>query len=101
MDFTYIEDLCQGIAKVVENENSKNQIFNMTYGEARSVREMAKMVQEAFPGLKVNYGEKDKLMPERGTLCVDKAKRLIGYAPQYPLQLGYKKYIDWYKTLKS
>jgi len=45
----------------------------------------------------VQYLPKDKLMPERGTLCVDKAKKLIGYAPQYPLEKGIVKYINWYK----
>lgn len=100
LDFTYIDDLCHGIARVIESENSINQIFNLTYGEARSVREMAKLVQESFPGIKVNYGEKEKLMPKRGTLNVDKARRLIGYNPQFPLDKGYRKYVEWYKTMK-
>ena len=36
-------------------------------------------------------------MPERGTLNVDKAKSLIGYSPCNPLEIGYVKYINWYK----
>ncbi len=38
-------------------------------------------------------------MPERGTLSVDKARRIIGYRPQYPLEVGYRKYIQWYRGL--
>jgi nucleoside-diphosphate-sugar epimerase len=38
-------------------------------------------------------------MPERGTLDVDKARRMIGYEPQYPLEKGFPRYIEWYKTL--
>jgi nucleoside-diphosphate-sugar epimerase len=45
----------------------------------------------------VQHLPKDKLVPERGTLCVDKAKELIGYTPQYPLEKGFVKYINWYK----
>ena len=41
--------------------------------------------------------ERDKLMPERGTLSVDKAKKLIGYIPSNPVDIGYVKYINWYK----
>jgi nucleoside-diphosphate-sugar epimerase len=37
-------------------------------------------------------------MPERGTLNIDKAKRLIGYSPKYNLEEGYIKYIQWYKN---
>ena len=37
-------------------------------------------------------------MPNRGTLDNSKAKELIGFAPKYPIEVGYKKYIDWYKN---
>ena len=47
----------------------------------------------------INYMERDALMPERGSLNVDKAKRLIGYKPSYPLEIGFPRYIDWYRQL--
>ncbi|MDO8675163.1 MAG: NAD-dependent epimerase/dehydratase family protein [Candidatus Omnitrophota bacterium] len=97
LDFTYIGDLVQGLVKVIEHEESKGQIFNMTYGQARPIKQMADMIQKHFPKVKVNYLPKDKLMPERGTLCVDKAKKLIGYDPQFPLDKGFVNYIKWYK----
>ena len=34
-------------------------------------------------------------------MSVDKAKRLIGYQPQYPLEKGFPRYIDWYKQLSA
>jgi nucleoside-diphosphate-sugar epimerase len=43
--------------------------------------------------------ERDALMPERGTLSIDKAKQLIGYEPRYPLEIGYRRYIEWYRQL--
>ncbi len=97
LDFTYIEDLSNGIVKILENDSSKNQVFNITYGESRSIKDMIEIIEEHFPGIEVQYLPKDKLMPARGTLCVDKAKKLIGYAPQYPLEKGIVKYINWYK----
>ena len=97
LDFTYIEDLSNGIVKILENESSENQVFNITYGESRSIKDMIEIIEEHFPGIEVQYLPKDKLIPERGTLCVDKAKKLIGYTPQYPLEKGIVKYINWYK----
>jgi nucleoside-diphosphate-sugar epimerase len=38
-------------------------------------------------------------MPERGTLSVEKAKKMIGYNPQNPLEIGFSKYIEWYKSI--
>lgn len=99
IDFTYIDDLVTGIVNVLENEKSKNQVFNMTYGDSRSINQMADIITEHFPDAKIKYLPKDKLTPERGTLCVDKAKQMIGYNPQFPLERGFVEYIKWYKSM--
>jgi nucleoside-diphosphate-sugar epimerase len=99
LDFTYIGDLVQGVTCVIENKESHNQIFNLTYGEGRSIAQMANILNEHFPSAKIKYLPKDILMPDRGTLCVDKAKQLIGYSPQFPLDKGFVKYIEWYKSI--
>lgn len=97
LDFTYIEDLVDGITKCIGNKNAFNQIFNLTYGSACSVAEMAEIVQQHFPKVNLRNVSRDKLMPKRGTLNVDKARDLIGYNPNWPLKKGYQKYIEWYK----
>lgn len=97
LDFTYIGDLCRGVQNVIENSASRNETFNITYGEGRSLANMAEIMKEHFPGLEVNYIPKDDLTPDRGTLSVEKARKLIGYNPQCPLEQGYVDYINWYK----
>lgn len=99
LDFTYVQDVVSGIVNVLENDNSKGQTFNLTYGRSRSIAELAEIIAGHFPGLKVEYQPKDKLMPDRGTLCVDKARRLIGYDPQYPIERGLAEYVGWYKEM--
>ena len=37
-------------------------------------------------------------MPIRGTLSTSKAKKLLGYESQWPIETGYIKYINWYKS---
>lgn len=97
LDFTYVEDLVGGVINVLENENSRGQILNLTYGKSRSLNEMIEILGAHFPGIKINYQPKDSLMPDRGTLCIDKARSLINYNPKNPLEKGYVKYIEWYK----
>jgi len=97
LDFTYIEDFCQGVSKVISRDEARNQIFNMTYGESRSLKELTCVLREEFPDVEIEFREKDKLTPDRGTLSVDKARRLIGYTPEYPIEKGYKEYIRWYR----
>lgn len=99
LDFTFVEDLVSGIIQTIRHPAARNQTFNLTYGESRSLNELAKIVQQEFPHISVQYVARDKLMPFRGTLNVDKAKKLIGYSPSNPIEKGFKKYIQWYKTL--
>lgn len=99
LDFTYIRDVVNGVCCCIERPEARNEIFNLTYGQGRSLNEMAAIVQRHFPGINVRYIPRDSLMPERGTLSVDKAKKLIGYEPSYPLEIGYDLNIQWYKKL--
>jgi nucleoside-diphosphate-sugar epimerase len=101
LDFTYIEDLVQGIVRAVLRPEARNEIFNITYGSARRISEMADLVREAFPGTHLIMNPRDSLMPERGTLSIEKARRLLGYEPQFPLDKGFVRYIQWYKQLKT
>jgi len=99
LDFTYIGDLVNGVCCCIERPEAKNQIFNLTYGQGRSLNEMADIIKSEFPGIQLKHAERDALMPERGTLNVNKAKEMIGYAPQFPLDVGYRRYIEWYRGL--
>jgi len=97
LDFTYIDDFVHGVMCAIQSPAAINDTFNITYGSSRSLNDMLAILREHFPAVPVNYQPKDKLMPDRGTLSVDKARRLIGYDPQNPLELGFPKYINWYK----
>ena len=97
LDFTYIEDLIAGIGLCCEKESAKNQIFNLTYGHSRKISELTEILKQEFPEIKIFYKEKEKFMPERGTLDVSKAKKLLGYNPLNTIESGYVKYISWYK----
>jgi nucleoside-diphosphate-sugar epimerase len=99
LDFTYIDDLVDGILLVLQNPNAYNQIFNLTYGQSRSIAELLAVIKRFFPAARVESVERDRLMPIRGTLSIEKAKTLLGYTPQNPIEVGFPKYIAWYREL--
>ncbi len=99
LDFTYIRDLTHGIICVIENEKAKGEIFNLTYGEGRPLSELVQIVSKNVPDVRINYLPKDRLTPVRGTLSVKKAEELIGYRPSYPVEKGYRSYVQWYKAI--
>jgi nucleoside-diphosphate-sugar epimerase len=97
LDFTYIQDLIQGVLLSIIKPEAINEVFNITYGDGRELKNLAEIVQEHFPGIMLSHKQRDGLMPERGTLSIEKAKQLLGYEPRYPLEKGFVSYINWYK----
>ena len=100
LDFTYIDDLVQGIYLSMVKKESLNNIFNITYGKSRSLLDLIKIINKNIKNVKVKKVKRDKLMPFRGTLSVDKAKKLIGYKPKFNIYKGIPKLIKWYENTK-
>lgn len=97
VDFTYIDDLVSGIVGAIGSPAAQNEIFNLTYGSSRSIKELVEVIRKDFPDVKTENVVRDALMPFRGTLTVDKARRLFGYDPKNPIEVGIPKYIAWYR----
>lgn len=100
LDFTYIDDLTQGVELAICNPASRNEIFNLTYGQSRSIKDLVEVIRQHFPDVPVESVPRDKLMPFRGTLSVAKAKQLLGYDPQFPIERGFPLYVQWYQDLR-
>lgn len=101
LDFTYIADLVQGLVRVVADDRARGEVFNLTHGNARSLLDVVDILKDIFPKLEVRTEERDRLMPERGTLSVGKARQIIGYSPEYPLERGVPRYVEWYQRLAA
>jgi nucleoside-diphosphate-sugar epimerase len=96
LDFTHIDDVVQGLCLVIESKESRNQIFNLTYGASRSITDLLTVIKQYFPKVSVESVPRDRLMPERGTLNVTKARELLGYEPQNPVEIAFPRYVEWY-----
>jgi nucleoside-diphosphate-sugar epimerase len=101
LDFTYCDDLIEGICLAICKPAAINQTFNLTYGQSRSINDLVGVVREHFPGVEVDRVERDRLMPHRGTLSIAKARSVLGYEPKYTLEKGIAKYIEWYHSFEA
>jgi nucleoside-diphosphate-sugar epimerase len=101
LDFTYIDDLVEGIVLSVTETAARNEIFNITYGSARPIRDLVEVLKREFGNLKIEHVERDQLMPFRGTLSIDKARQRLGFAPANPIEVGFPKYVKWYRQLMA
>lgn len=95
-DFTFVEDLIAGVEKVLTVDAAKGEIFNITAGDARSLNDLVLILRDHFPSIEVKKGPIDPQKPSRGTMSNEKAKRLLGYEPKWPLERGMAAYIKWY-----
>ena len=97
LDFTYIDDLVQGIVHVLTKEEAKNEIFNLTYGRARSVLEVVEVLRDIFKEVVVENVRRDHLEPFRGTLSTEKASHLLEYKPVTGIEDGIPAYMRSYE----
>jgi len=97
VDFSYIDDIAEGLERVITSPAAANQTLNMTAGNARSLSDVADIVRELIPGTPIVSRERNPLVPRRGTLSIDKARELIGYEPSFTLEKGIARYVEWYR----
>ena len=101
LDFTYIKDVCQGLILSGFHKNAYRELFNITYGQAQPVVKLAEILEEYCPNLKLKIEARDQATPKRGTLSNKKALNLLGFEPEWHLENGYRKYIEWYISRKK
>ncbi|NQU35408.1 MAG: NAD-dependent epimerase/dehydratase family protein [Bacteroidetes bacterium] len=95
LDFTFIDDFVRGLVITQTHPDAINCIFNLTTGCAEPIGNLVKILNKYFKDLEVIYEPWDKIVPVRGTLTIEKLKGL-GFEPQYRIENGYPKYIEWY-----
>ena len=96
LDFTHIDDLTEGIVRSMMYKGGLSKTFNITYGNARYISDLAKIIKEKIPKVIINEAPIANDKPIRGTLEIDRAKKLLDFYPKMNLEKGYADYCDWY-----
>ena len=65
--------------------------LDLTFGRGRPISKLIQILNTQFPKLKIHYKTRDKFMPIRGTLSTKKAKKILGFKSNFPLEIGYLK----------
>lgn len=99
LDFTYIDDVIEGIISSIEKFDSvKNDTYNLAYGEGTSIMDVASQIQTEFASTNAinvegnRTGEVVKYIAD-----ISRAKRAIGFNPKITTQEGMRLSIQWYK----
>ena len=110
-DFTYIDNVIQAnlLSLVTNNDKAINTIYNVAYGERNTLNDLVAYLKEylsefdtKISTVEVTHGPNRTGDIPHSHACVEKAKKLLNYNPQFNLQKGLKEAVKWYwKNLEN
>lgn len=104
-DFTYIDNVIQMnmLAMTTTNPAAVNQVYNTAFGERTTLNQLVDYLKEFLSDFDSEIANVEILHgPNRvgdiphSLACIDKAKTLLNYHPQYNMRDGLKEAVKWY-----
>ena len=104
-DFTYIDNVVQMnmLAMTTENPQAVNQVYNTACGECTTLNHLINYLKEflseynpEIANVEILYGPNRLGDIPHSLACIDKARNLLGYHPQYSMRSGLKEAVKWY-----
>ena len=93
-DFTFIDNIIDGNLRAMERGNG---VYNIGGGERVSINGLAeKIVKIVGSDSEIIYSESVKGDAEHTWSDVSKARRELGYKPEVGLDVGLRRYVEWY-----
>ena len=97
----YIDDMADALVKILENNSSEGEVFNIGNPQATSTTlQTAETIirlansKSKIEFKKLEYPEVDIRVPS-----IDKARRILGFRPKVGFEEGIKKTLDWYRNM--
>ena len=96
-DYTYIDDILQGVLGALGYEGAPFDIFNLGESETTRLRDLIALLEGALGRRAIV----ERLPEQPGDVpltCADisKARRLLGYNPRTPIARGIPRFAEWF-----
>lgn len=104
-DFTYIDNVLQAnqLALLADKPEAVNQVYNIAYGERTTLNELFSYLKEnlscfdaEIASIKAAYGPCRAGDIPHSLASIEKAKTLLGYAPEFSVKRGLREAARWY-----
>ncbi len=100
-DFTYVDDIVDGIYSLINKQSKKTipyEIFNIGNGKPKTLLDYLKHIEKNLKKI----SKTQKLPLQVGDVVkthsdINKIKKYIGYRPKTNIKIGIEKFIEWYK----
>ncbi|MFM8458524.1 MAG: GDP-mannose 4,6-dehydratase [Chthoniobacterales bacterium] len=101
-DYTYIDDIVQGVRGAVEYQGAKYDVFNLGESETTTLSELIASIESALGKKAVIERKPDQPGDMPATWAdISKARELLGYAPKTKISEGIPKFVDWFRSTVS
>lgn len=97
LDFTYVDDLIDGLVAGVLSDKTNNQIYNITKSHSKTLLKAAELAVKLAGNGTIKFCEKDEDYPSRGALDITKARNDFGFNPKVDIDEGFEIYYKWLK----
>jgi UDP-glucuronate 4-epimerase len=97
-DYTYIDDIIQGVMGAFDYNGALYDIFNLGESETIQLKDLITAIEKTL-GQKARINELPEQPGDVPLTCADisKARRLLNYNPTTPLSAGLPKFVDWFR----
>jgi nucleoside-diphosphate-sugar epimerase len=96
--FCYVSDLVRGIIACAESEAARGEVINLGNPDEYTIREFAETVARLVGvGLRVEERPMPADDPSRRRPDITKARRLLGWSPEVPLNVGLLRTIEAFR----
>jgi UDP-glucose 4-epimerase len=105
LDFTYIDDCIDGIARGIERLSTgqvANETINLAFGEGNTLVRAAELIAGEL-GVTPEINRAPSLLGEvtRYVADIRKARELLGWQPSTPLDQGIPKAVAWFREWRA
>ena len=96
-DYTYIDDIIQGVMAALEYEGPLFDLFNLGESDTIQLKDLIASIETVL-GRKAQINHLPEQPGDMPVTCADisKARRLLAYDPSTPLSAGLPKFVDWF-----
>ncbi|MEY2550953.1 MAG: UDP-glucuronate 4-epimerase [Verrucomicrobiota bacterium] len=97
-DYTYIDDIIQGVMAALDYTGPLYDLFNLGESETIQLTELIAAIESAL-GKKAKINQLPEQPGDVPLTCADisKARKLLGYNPTTPLSVGLPKFVEWFR----
>lgn len=101
-DFTYVEDVVEGIWSAMAADTRGCEVVNLAYGESRTVLDLLAGLQRiAGTTMEPEHAPPRKGDVRHSLADVTRARALLGFGPRVGFAEGLQRTFDWYRSVHA